>query len=130
MSIAYRVSAEITGSELMDLFSRASWTRERTADGIERMLKHSPIHITAWNGDSIVGFVLAFTDTIYRATIDDVIVHKAHREAGIATELLRRMSEELKHVDEVYLFCDQDLVSFYDKRGFRPADCATLTRKP
>ena len=115
---------------MQTLFAQASWTRDRTPDGIVQMLRHSPIHVTAWEGEAIIGFARAFTDTIYRATIDDVIVDEAHRRTGVATELLRRISHELRHVDEVYLFCDLDLVSFYDKRGFRPVDCATLTRRP
>ena len=126
--IEYRVNASLDGRQLQELFRHAPWSAERTQDGIQAMLKHTPVHVSAWSGDTVVGFARAITDTQYRAIIDDVIVDDQHRGRGVGTELMNRVTSQVSHLDEVYLFCHPDAIDFYRRYGFEPINCASLIR--
>jgi ribosomal protein S18 acetylase RimI-like enzyme len=128
MSVAYRTNSTIDVTKLQKLYKQASWSSERSLDGIAQMLQYTPVHVSAWQEESLVGFARAITDTQYRGLIDDVIVDEEYRERGIGTELMRRITAELSHLDEVYLFCDENKVGFYERHGYERGFCATLAR--
>ena len=128
MHIAYRVNESLDEAELQKLYRQAPWARKRSLEGIAAMLQHTPVQVSAWLGESLVGFARALTDTQYRALVDDVIVDEEYRHRGIGTELVKRITDELAHLDEVYLMCGPPLAGFYMRHGYERPDCVTLRR--
>jgi GNAT superfamily N-acetyltransferase len=49
-------------------------------------------------------------------TIDDIWVLPHHRRRGVATALIDHAGRPL------WLICDEDMIAFYERRGFRLAD--------
>lgn len=75
--------------------------------------------IGAWSGERLVGFVRAVSDGRFRAYIEDAVVHSSVQREGIGLKLTARLMEELAHIDIVSLFCEERLIPFYEKNGFR-----------
>src|ERR671938_253070 len=84
--VAERAAAatdEVTISETRDvpipalraLQETAPWARGRSHAQLRRLLRHSDIFLTAWDGDALVGSARVLTDLTVRALICDVIAH-------------------------------------------------------
>jgi GNAT superfamily N-acetyltransferase len=118
LGIEYRVNARIELTQLGRLFKQEPWTFGRSANDMAKMLEHTALHISAWDGPRLVGFARAVTDTVYRALIDDVIVDAGYQRQGIGTELMKRIACELRDVEEVFLGCGDPVVPFYERLGY------------
>jgi len=124
--VEYSFDRPIDPVQLQRLLQTTGWAADRTVEEIERLLSGSPLVIGAWDGDRLVGFARALTDGVFRALIDDVVVHPACRRSGIGTELMRRLLERLNGVEEVFLRCGAEVVPFYERLGFARASCITM----
>jgi ribosomal protein S18 acetylase RimI-like enzyme len=71
--------------------------------------------------DSVVGFINAISDGISAAYIPLLEVLEPFQNRGIGSELARRMLETLRHLYQIDLMCDDDLVPFYRRLGMAKA---------
>lgn len=67
--------------------------------------------------NKLVGFSRIITDYVYRATIFDVIVKKEYQGVGIGRILMDSIMEhpQLKKIERIELYCEEDKVEFYNK---------------
>jgi len=84
-----------------------------------RMLRGARHAVVALDGDAVVGFVTAIGDGVLAAFIPLLEVTPGHHGRGIGTELVRRILDEVGPLYAVDAVCDQDLVGFYERLGFR-----------
>ena len=68
----------------------------------------------------VVGFVTAISDGVLSAYIPFLEVLPEHQGAGIGSELMRRLLEELRDLYMVDLVCDPELEPFYRRFGMAP----------
>ena len=68
----YSFDRRIEPKQLMGLLRQAGWAKQRSIEGVRRMLEGTSLTLGAWEGDRLVAFARAMTDGIYRALIDDV----------------------------------------------------------
>lgn len=47
------------------------------------------------------------------------MIHKEFQKLGIGTKVMSGLLEELSHIDVISLFCEADLIRFYEKINFR-----------
>ena len=92
MAIDYRVNAHIDLEQLGRLFRQQPWTCDRTAARVARMLEHTALHVSAYDGRLLVGFARAVTDRVYRAIIDDVVATTWFEGAGCQV-VIRRLEQ-------------------------------------
>ena len=116
--VDYSFDREIKLEQLQGLLRQTGWANQRSIEGIQTMLDGTPLTLGAWEGDRLIGFVRVITDGIYRALIDDVVVEESKRGTGIGSELMRRIIERLAEVEEVFLHCGEQVVSFYEQHRF------------
>ncbi|QHE54396.1 GNAT family N-acetyltransferase [Pontibacillus sp. HMF3514] len=102
----------------MKLYQNVGWWAERKEDEIQVILERT-ISVGAWIDDELVGFARAVTDGKYRAYVEDVVVHHQYRHKDIGSQIIERLLHELQHIDIISLFCDETLIPFYEKTGFR-----------
>ncbi|HEY7044538.1 MAG TPA: GNAT family N-acetyltransferase [Nocardioidaceae bacterium] len=121
-----------TNEEANRLHAEAFETRLCTADewDWERLVRaHSLGWVTARSADELVGFVNVIWDGLVHAWVQDEMVAKSARGAGIGRELIRVAADgarqagcEILHVD-----FDDHLQSFYYQAcGFTPTNAGLL----
>ncbi|MCK0470420.1 GNAT family N-acetyltransferase [Halalkalibacter sp. APA_J-10(15)] len=108
----------IKANELMKLYRDVGWWEERKEQDIEKMLKQE-VSVGAWKGDVLIGFARAVSDGNFRAYIEDVVIHKKFQKSGIGTKIVSKLVKELSHIDVISLFCEKDLIPFYEKNAFK-----------
>ncbi|MBD2440177.1 GNAT family N-acetyltransferase [Nostoc sp. FACHB-110] len=107
--------------ELVDMYKNEFWSKQRTYQDVEKMLKASDIILgLVDNEDKLVGFTRVLTDFVYRATIYDVIIKPSHRNQRLGVKLMDGIVNhpQLKQVEHIALFCLPEMITFYERWGF------------
>jgi len=107
--------------QLQQLFDTASfWAAGRSQPQLRQMLRGSEAAMSAWDGQILVGFARATSDTLFRAVVWDVVVAEGYQGAGLGRclveELLR--APALARAERVYLMTTNSR-GFYERLGFK-----------
>ena len=129
MTIEYQWRGAFGNDEFHVLHAEAFDTRIFDDDWASLTANHSLGWVTAKDADVLVGFVNVIWDGLVHAWIQDVMVAKSHRGAGIARQLVAIARDhaasagcEWLHVD-----FDDELKPFYfDACGFRPTNAGLI----
>ncbi|MEL6891101.1 MAG: GNAT family N-acetyltransferase [Actinomycetota bacterium] len=105
------------------VFSTEEW------DWLNQVRRHSLGWVTARRGADLVGFVNVISDGFVHAWIQDVMVARAARGAGVGVELVRRAADGARRAgcEWLHVDFDDDLEPFYiDACGFTPSRAGLL----
>ncbi|EOR23397.1 acetyltransferase [Niallia nealsonii AAU1] len=119
---------QIKASEVMELYKDAGWWNERTEQDMEKMLSQA-LAVGAWKNNTLIGFARAISDGIFRAYIEDVVIHSSYNRKGIGTQLIDKLLKELSDIDVISLFCEEDLITFYSKNEFKKSKSQFVLHK-
>ncbi|MBD0329498.1 MAG: GNAT family N-acetyltransferase [Thermoleophilia bacterium] len=118
--VVYRDGAEgLEAEQLVGFFVgwRASPSPERHLEAL-RGSDHVVLALDDARG-SVVGFVTAVSDGVLAAYVPLLEVRPEYQGRGIGSELMRRLLARLEGLYMVDLACDEPLVPFYERLGFR-----------
>ncbi|TCW57981.1 acetyltransferase (GNAT) family protein [Bacillus thuringiensis] len=104
--------------KIKKLYDSVGWWPERKEIDIQKMLKYS-IAIGVWEENELIGFARVVSDGVFRAYIEDVVVHENVRNKGIGEKMLTILLQEISHVHIVSLFCGEKLINFYGEKQFQ-----------
>ncbi|MEB9454947.1 GNAT family N-acetyltransferase [Bacillus anthracis] len=108
----------ICSEKLKRPYDSVGWWPERKEIDIQKMLKNS-IAIGVWKENELIGFAIVVSDGVFRAYIEDVVVHESVRNKGIGEKMLTMLLEEISYIDIVSLFCGEKLITFYGQQQFQ-----------
>jgi GNAT superfamily N-acetyltransferase len=114
--------------EYFSLFETTGWNQKyQLGPGdLERANQNSWLVVSAYDGDTLVGFGRVVTDHVMHAMIFDMIVQPEYQRQGIGTLILDRLVERCLAlgIKDIQLFCAKGKKAFYEKNGFeaRPDD--------
>lgn len=114
--------------QLIDLFQKAAfWASDRTAEGMATAIAHSHPVVTAWDGETLIGFARATSDGVYRATIWDVVIHPDYQGAGLGRKLVQTVLSHplMSRIERVYLMTTHQQ-AFYERIGFEENQTTTM----
>ncbi len=77
----------------------------------------------------VVGFITALTDGVLSGFIPLLEVLPEFQGQGIGRALMRHMLDRLKHLPNVDLMCDSDIVPFYEKFGMQQSSGMVLRNR-
>lgn len=119
ISLRFSESKDIDVDKLIDLYQFGWWSNQRKKPDVKKMLDHTPMVISVWDGDLLVGFTRLLTDCTYRATIWDVIVRPEYQSQGIGRKIMEYIltHPRLKTVTFFWL-STRDKHAFYEQFGF------------
>lgn len=106
------------------LFETTGWNAkyQATTDDLAAAIGNSWYHLSAYDGDVLVGFGRIVCDGVLHAVIFDLIVHPSHQRRGIGSEILTRLLTVCSEsgIPDIQLFAARGKATFYEKHGFRP----------
>jgi ribosomal protein S18 acetylase RimI-like enzyme len=125
-NVALRIDPFPSNSELNKLL-RTAWSSQEDRD-FSVILSRSLVHVGAFAGNQLVGFVNVAWDGGIHAFILDVCVIPALRRQGIATKLVEKAIEFARDRGAEWLHVDfePDLAVFYRKCGFRHTEAGVI----
>jgi hypothetical protein len=126
--ITYRDTKDVDIFQLARLFERAGWhDRTRDLGRLARLVSGSTHVVSAWRGDTLLGFARAISDGVSNAYISTVAVLDTEEQKDILHQLLHRLMDGKEDITFV-LQAVPALASFYKDEGFEPAP--EMVRRP
>lgn len=115
-----------TDRDLAALY-HAAWGASGTGR-FQRMLRTCLLHVTAHDGNRLIGFAKVATDGDTHAFLLDPIVHPEYRRAGLGTSLVEGAVNEARARGAKFLHVDFEpaLIPFYEKCGFTPTQAGLM----
>jgi ribosomal protein S18 acetylase RimI-like enzyme len=97
------------------------WPRRPSSERHLELLRGASHAVLAREGPGgrVVGFVTAISDGVLSAYVPLLEVLPELQGRGIGSELMRRLLADLADLYMVDLACDEELVPFYERAGFR-----------
>lgn len=119
------------GTAALDRLWRVAWAGSGPADP-NAILSRSLVHLGAFDGDLLVGFVNVAWDGGVHAFLLDPTVDPAYGRAGLGTRLVRDASRLAGERGAQWLHVDYEphLAEFYRKCGFRPTEAGLMRLTP
>ncbi len=108
-------------SDLLDLYRKEFWSKQRNREDVVKMLAASDIVIGLVDeSDRLIAFTRVLTDFVYRANIYDVIVKPTHRNMGLGAKLMDTVINhpKLRSIEQFSLHCLPEMIAFYERWGF------------
>lgn len=109
--------------ELEQLCDAVGWVR-RPLSKVKIAIEHSFVIICLFyryqETHKLIGFARATSDTVFNATIWDVVIHPDFQGKGLGKALMDQIILHLRYADisTITLFADPQVVSFYRHLGF------------
>lgn len=123
--IKIKVIAAAERKSIKNLYREAGWWKENdeTADGcawIDTLVRQSFCFVGAFSGAELIGMGRAVSDGVSDAYIQDVVVLKKFRRAGIGNKIIEKIIEflESKHIGWIGLIAEPGTQVFYQRLGF------------
>ena len=120
-SIQYRLNGPFRPEELHALFQSAGFIPIQPLSRLIDTIHGSTAHVTATDGDKLIGFGRLLTDLHSIAYINYMAVDPAYRRKGIGGAILRKLVEASGDVERVFLYTDT-ADAFYMRNGFKPSE--------
>ena len=130
MEITYRINEPISAEAFVEV-CRSSGLRRPIDDlsRIQKMLDHANLTITAWDGETLVGFARSLTDFAFCCYLSDLAVRKEYQRHGVGKELIRRTKEIIGEGSILLLLAAPEAMSYYPHIGFDKSERAWIINR-
>ena len=123
--IEIKVIAAADRAAVKKLYREAGWWKQddETADGcawIDTLVRQSFCFVGAFCGAGLIGMGRAVSDGVSDAYIQDVVVLKKFRRAGIGNKIIEKIIQFLqsRHIGWIGLIAEPGTKEFYQRLGF------------
>lgn len=127
--IEYCTDKKVDYERLVVLFNQAGWDdKAQDMKRLKNMVENSQIVVTAWDGDSMVGFARCTTDYVFNGQINNVVVDYRYRGTGVGKTLIEKILESSSQV--TYLLRGNiENEGFYKSMGFEDAPLSLVYKR-
>jgi GNAT superfamily N-acetyltransferase len=115
-------------AEFYRLFETTGWNKkyQLSPEELLQAVENSWYAVSAYNGDTLVGFCRVMCDGVVHALILDLIVAPSDQGQGIGSQILRMVTDKCTScgIRDIQLFSARGKAAFYEKNGYvrRPQD--------
>lgn len=130
MAIDYRLNADVTVDQVIELLIASTLADRRPVDDrprMQAMLQCSNLVITAWDATSLVGIARSVSDYAYCTYLSDLAVRKSHQKQGIGTHLIK-CTQAAAPMATVILLSAPAAVDYYPHIGMERHNSAWILR--
>lgn len=121
MPIDYQINKPVSADQFIDLLQRSTLAERRPVDDracIEGMVSNSPLLISAWDGDKLVGVARSLTDFVYACYLSDLAVDRDYQKRGIGVQLQILTQAQLGDKCSLILLAAPAAQGYYGRIGF------------
>lgn len=131
MVITYKVNTKIEAHQLAELFTRSGIKRPvEDLNRIKKMIENSNLHISAWDGEDLVGSARAVTDFGFYCYITDLAIDKEYQNHGIGHELVNEILKQTAEECTLVVLATPETIDYFPKIGFeRAGNAYVISRK-
>ncbi|ACQ53209.1 GNAT family N-acetyltransferase [Clostridium botulinum] len=111
----------IMQEDLHSLYESLGWNSflQLNQEQLAKAMEQSWYVIYAYDGEKLVTTGRVVSDGIINAYVCGLGVVEEYRNKGIGTEISKRLMDYCKNDNvHIQLFCEEKLVSYYEKMGF------------
>jgi predicted N-acetyltransferase YhbS len=121
--ITYKQNHPLEAEEVIRVFESSGISRPtKDLERIRRMLKHSNLIISAWDGERLIGVCRALTDFSYCCFLSDLAVDRAYQHRGIGREMIVRLRGEIGDEVSLVIQAAAASMSYYPRLGFEKVE--------
>jgi len=125
----YNTDKKVDYDKLKTLFNEVGWN-DKTDDinRLKAMVENSQIIVTAWDGETMVGFARCTTDYVFNGQINNVVVDSKYRRKGIGKVLINTILDSSKQVTYMLRGSIRN-EKFYRSLGFEDGPISLIYRR-
>jgi N-acetylglutamate synthase-like GNAT family acetyltransferase len=117
--LRYLTNHPITAAQFADLCVRSELRRPvKDLPRMQKMLEHSQLTFTVWDGDHLIGIARALTDFSFCCYLSDLAVDKKYQHQGIGRQLIDHVREQIGEQTTLLLLAAPTAMNYYPKVGF------------
>jgi len=122
MDFEIRDTKDVRPEAMLALFQTVDWASERSLESVGPALAGTYLLITGWHDGQCIGMVRVLSDGVYRALLEDVIVHPDYQGHGLGRMLLEATVSHpmVQDLEAVFLFTSKP--GFYERFGFQSTE--------
>ena len=131
MKITYKVNAEITAVQYIELLKKTTLGERRPIEDISRMhglLKNSNLVVSAWLDKELIGVSRSVTDFHYCCYLSDLAVSESFQYQGIGKKLIDLTAQQLDPKCSIILLAAPQATEYYPKIGFKQHPSAWIKK--
>ena len=125
--VSYYLNKQIDVKQLSELRNSVEWNRMEASLRNPKLQRY--LSISAYEGDSLIGYVEVISNGVTDAYIQDLMVHPRMQHQGVGTQLMNMTINEIKKRD-IYMvsviYGEKELKEFYEKFGFTSMLCGQM----
>lgn len=130
MTIEYKINTPLSAEAVIEVYDSAGLNRP-TNDPvrIQKMLDHSNLIISAWDGDKLVGVARSFTDFCYATYLSDLAVRIEYQKQQIGKQLITLTQENISDGSMLLLLSAPGAMEYYPKVGFETVENGFIIKR-
>lgn len=116
----YTEAAKSCG-DIFDLYARLGWADflQLDAEQLARAMEQSWYVLYVYDQGKLIGTGRVVSDGVINAYLCGLGVDPAYRHHGIGTHIMEQLVQRCQQSNlHIQFFCEQQLVPFYEQRGF------------
>jgi ribosomal protein S18 acetylase RimI-like enzyme len=128
--ITYKINAELDIEDVCRLYDD-SGLRRPTRDLLRmtEMYVNSPLVVSAWSGDRLIGVARTLTDFAWASYLADLAVAKDFQRTGVGKELYDLTRREVGAGSMLLLISVPEAQDFYKRIGLEKETFAFISRR-
>ena len=128
--LTYKITVELDIEDVCRLYDDSGLRRPTTnLLRMTEMYVNSPLVVSAWSGERLVGVARTLTDFSWSSYLADLAVAKEFQGTGIGRELLEITRNEIGEGSMLLLISVPEAEDFYTKLGLEKETFAFISRR-
>lgn len=121
--IEIKVNVVITPKQIAAVYQETEFDKSIENEmRLKKMLTETPLTISAWEKEQLIGFVRCLTDFEYFCYISDLVILPEYQGKKIGSRLLAEVQEYLGNRVLMTLRSEETAQGFYQKNGYEKTD--------
>ena len=129
-NIQYSYTQKPTAEQVIDLYNSAGLPRPTNdKERIQKMIDHSDLIVTAWDGELLVGVSRCITDWAWCCYLSDLAIRQEYQKDGIGKILIKLTKEKVGEQSMVLLVSVPTALEYYPKVRFEKQEGAFIIKR-